>query len=325
MQLNRRQTLALFGASVVAQGFTTLAVAQAVRKLNILVGYPAGGAPDTVARAVGEGLRSQGCTALIDNKSGAGGRLAADILLAEPADGSAVMLVPGGNLTIYPHIYTKLRYNGLKDFAPLATACEFAFGMAVGPDVPAKTLADFIAWARANPGKAQFGSPGAGSAMHFIGVQLAAQATVELRHIPYRGGAPALNDVMGGTIPALFTTLSNLVQPHKAGKVRILAHSAARRLPGLPDVPTFSESGFPALTISEMFLFVAPARTTVAAQKDLVAMLSAAVAEPGVRSVLEAAEYTPLTLSQSAIASRLAAEYANWGALVKSTGYKSDD
>lgn len=156
--------------------------------------------------------------------------------------------------------------------------------MAVGPDAPAKTLADFIAWARANPGKAQFGSPGAGSAMHFIGVQLAAQATVELRHIPYRGGAPALNDVMGGTIPALFTTLSNLVQPHKAGKVRILAHSAARRLPGLPDVPTFSESGFPALTISEMFLFVAPARTTVAAQKDLVAMLSAAVAEPGVRS-----------------------------------------
>ena len=242
MQLNRRQTLALFGASVVAQGFTTLAVAQAVRKLNILVGYPAGGAPDTVARAVGEGLRSQGCTALIDNKSGAGGRLAADILLAEPTDGSAVMLVPGGNLTIYPHIYTKLRYNGLKDFAPLATACEFAFGMAVGPDVPAKTLADFIAWARANPGKAQFGSPGAGSAMHFIGVQLAAQATVELRHIPYRGGAPALNDVMGGTIPALFTTLSNLVQPARSGSWPTRLPDAC---PGYPTCRPSASRAFP--------------------------------------------------------------------------------
>lgn len=325
MPLNRRQALALFGASVVTRGLTTAAVAQSSCRLNILVGYPAGGAPDTVARTVGEGLRSQGCTALIDNKSGAGGRLAADALLAGPADGSAVMLVPGGNLTIYPHIYTKLRYDGLQDFAPLTTACEFAFGMAVGPDVPAKTLSEFIAWARANPGKTQLGSPGAGSAMHFIGVQLAAQAKVELQHIPYRGGAPALNDVMGGTIPAVFTTLSNLVQPHKAGKVRILAQSAARRLPGLPDVPTFNESGFPALTISEMFLFVAPARTPVATQKDLVAMLSSAVAEPGVRAVLEGAEYTPLTLSQSAIASRLAAEHAHWGALVKSTGYKSDD
>ena len=169
----------------------------------------------------------------------------------------------------------------------MATACEFAFGMAVGPDLPAKTLSEFIAWAPVNPGKAQFGFPGAGSAMHFIGVKLAAQAKFELQHIRDRGGAPALTDVMGGTIPAVFTTLSNLVQPHKAGKVRILAHSAAQRLPGLPDVPTFGE--------------------------------------PGARAVLEAAEYTPLTLSQEAIARRLVAENEHWRALVKSTGYKSED
>jgi len=325
MPLNRRQTLGLFGATVLTQGYMRTAAAQAARKLNMLVGYPAGGAPDTVARAVGEVMRTLGCNALIDNKGGAGGRLAADALLAGSADGSTVMLLPGGNLTIYPHIYAKLRYDGLRDFVPLATACEFAFGMAVGPEVPAKTLAEFIAWARANPGKAQFASPGAGSAMHFIGVQLATQGKFELQHIPYRGGAPALKDVMGGTIPAVFTTLSNLVQPHKAGKVRILAHSAAQRLSGLPDVPTFSESGFPTLTISEMFLFVAPARTPVAAQKDLSTLLTAAAAEPGVKSVLEAAEYTPLALSQEAITARLASEYAHWGAIVKATGYKSED
>ena len=324
MPLDRRQALALFGSAAV-MCCTTSATAQAARKLDMLVGFPAGGAPDTVARAVGEGLRRQGWAPLIDNKAGAGGRLAADALLAGPADGSAVMLVPGGNLTLYPHIHAKLRYDGLRDFTPLATACELVFGMAVGPEVPARTLSEFIAWARANPGKSQFGSPGAGSAMHFIGVQLAAQAKFELQHIPYRGGAPALNDVMGGTIPAVFTTLSNLSQPHKAGKLRILAHSAAHRLPGLPDVPTFSESGFPALTISEMFLFVAPARTPLAAQKDLAAMLTAAAADPGVRTLLEAAEFVPLALSQEGIARRLAAEYEHWGSLVKSTGYKSED
>lgn len=141
----------------------------------------------------------------------------------------------------------------------------------MGSEVPAKTLPEFIAWARVNPGKAQFGSSGAGSAMHFIGVQLAAQAKFELQHIPYRDGAPALTDVLGGTIPAVLTTPPNLVQPHKTGKVRILAHSAAQRLPGLPglpDMPTFSESGFPALTLSEIFLFVVPARAPVAVQKD---------------------------------------------------------
>ena len=325
MPLNRRQTLAVFSAAALSQGYMMTVAAQAARKLIVLVGYPAGGAPDAVARAVGEGLRTQGCTAMIDNKGGAGGRLAADALLSGPADGSTVMLLPGGNLTIYPHIYAKLRYDGLRDFVPLATACEFAFGMAVGPEVPAKTLAEFIAWARANPGKAQFASPGAGSAMHFIGVQLATQGKFELQHIPYRGGAPALKDVMGGTIPTVFTTLSNLIQPHKVGKVRILAHSAAQRLPGLPDVPTFSESGFPTLTISEMFLFVAPASTPVAAQKDLAALLTAAAAEPGVKAALEVAEYTPLALSQKAITARLAAEYEHWGAVVRATGYKSED
>lgn len=325
MPLNRRQTLILFGSSALLQGYTMTAAAQAIRKLTLLVGFPAGGAPDTVARAVGEGLRGQGCIALIDNKGGAGGRLAADTLLAGPADGSTVMLVPGGNLTLYPHIYAKLRYDGLRDFVPLATACEFAFGMAVGPEVPAKTLSEFIAWAQANPGKARFGSPGAGSAMHFIGVQLASQAKFEMQHIPYRGGAPAMTDVMGGTIPAVFTTLSNLVQPHKTGKVRILAHSAGQRLPGLPDVPTFKESGFPALTVSEMFIFVAQASTAPALQKELAAMLAAATAHPSVKAILEAAEFAPLALPQAAIAGRLASEHERWGSLVRGTGYRAED
>ena len=176
--MNRRQCIALLGATACGLSWPLMSRAQAGKKLTVLVGFPAGGAPDVVARAVSAGLRSHGYQAIVDNKAGAGGRLAVDLLLGAPADGSIILLVPAGTLTIYPHIYTKLRYDGLKDFAPLATACDFQFALAVGPAVPAtvKTVSDFVAWAKANPVRAQFGSPGAGSAMHFIGIELAREA-----------------------------------------------------------------------------------------------------------------------------------------------------
>lgn len=322
-RLHLQQLAALFAVATTPT-LMSRAHAQAGKKLNVLVGFPAGGAPDTVARAVGEGLRDLGYTAIVDNKAGAGGRLAADALMAGPADGSAVMLMPGGNLTIYPHIYPKLRYR-MADFALLATACEFEFALAVGPGTPAKTLAEFIAWAKANPAKAQFGSPGAGTAMHFIGVQLGQLGKFEFQHIPYRGGAPALSDTMGGTLPAVLTTLPNVLSAHKSGKVRILAHSGGTRNAAVPDVPTFKESGFPALTIGESFVWVAPAKTPAAVQKELAAALTAAVSKPKVKAALEAAEYDMLALTPEALAARLAKEDKHWAAIVKATGYKSED
>ncbi|TDM06085.1 MAG: ABC transporter substrate-binding protein [Ideonella sp. MAG2] len=318
------QQLAALAAAATTPLLMPLAHAQTGKRLNVLIGFPAGGAPDTVARAVGEGLRELGYTAVVDNKAGAGGRLAADALLAGPADGSTIMLMPGGNLTIYPHIYPKLRYR-LSDFALLGTATEFEFALAVGPGAPVKTLAEFIAWAKANPSKAQFGSPGAGTAMHFIGVQLGHLAKFEFQHIPYRGGAPALSDAMGGSLPALMTTLPNLLSAHKGGKVRILAHSGSTRNAALPDVPTFKEAGFPPLTIAESFVWVAPAKTPMAVQKELATALTTAVSNPKVKAALVAAEYDVLALSQEAIAARLAAETRQWADIVKTTGYKSED
>lgn len=322
-RLHLQRLAALFAAASMP-ALMARAHAQAGKKLNVLVGFPAGGAPDVVARAVGEGLRELGYTALVDNKVGAGGRLAADALLAGPADGSAIMLMPGGSLTIYPHIYPKLRYR-MADFALLGTACEFEFALAVGPGAPAKTLAEFIAWAKANPAKAQFGSPGAGTAMHFIGVQLGQLAKFDFQHIPYRGGAPALNDVMGGTLPALTTTLPNVLGAHKNGKVRILAHSGAARSAALPDVPTFKESGFPTLTIGESFVWVAPGKTPAAVQKELATALAAAVTSPKVKAALEAAEYDLLALTPEAVTARLTSESRHWAEIVKATGYKSED
>lgn len=325
MNITRRHCLITFGLAASA-GLPIAALAED-RKLPIYVGFPPGGAPDTVARAISDGLRGRGFMPLVENKPGAGGRLVADTLLNAPAGEPVTMLVPASMLTVYPHIYRKLRYEPLKDFAPVATACEFQFALAVGPAVPAsvKTLEDFLAWARANNAKAQFGTPGAGTPMHFIGIELARMSKTNLQHIPYKGGAPALTDTMGGSVAALITTLPLLVPSHKARRIRILAQTGATRLPGLPDVPTFKEAGFPGLTLSEMFVFMVPARTPAKLQGELASALAAAVAQPKVKAALDAADYTPLTLPPDAIRARLISESRHWGEVVKETGFKPED
>lgn len=323
--LTRRHTLSAI-AAVAAASILPLARAADEKKLQMLVGFPPGGAPDTVARAIGTALRTQGYTAIVENKAGAGGRLAMDALLNAPADASSVLLVPAGTLTIYPHIFSNFKYDTLKDVVPVATACEFQFGMAVGPAVPptVKTVNDFLAWCKANPGKAQYGTPGAGTAMHFIAMELGRLGKVPLQHIPYKGGAPALTDAMGGQIAAVFTTLPLLIQAHKAGKVRILAHSGESRLDAVKDVPTFKDSGFAHLTMSEMFVFVASSRMPVANQKLIAAALNAAVATATVKSTLDAAEYDPVSLTQDAIAARLKSEHQRWAQVVKASGFKAE-
>ena len=328
MTITRRDMIQLLGTGAAALSTGAglpVALAQPGGKLTILIGYPAGGAPDTVARSMTPALSSAGYMPIVDNRTGAGGRIATDALLKSPADGDTVMLAPGGSLTIYPHIYNKLHYDSLQDFAFIATACEFEFALAVGPQVPVETLAGFIAWAKANPAKSQFGTPGKGTGMHFLGVMLAREAKFEFQHIPYRGGAPALVDVMGGSVSSIFTTLPNVVQPHKAGKVRILAQSGAKRSPEMPDVPTFKESGFPNLTMSEMFVFVARAQTPPAQQQALTGTLNAAIATPDVQAALKNAEYSPLTLTPEQIEQRIKSEYARWGDVVKQTGYLAED
>lgn len=327
MKFNRRQLASLAG-SVAMTALLPLGVhAQDGRKLTIIAGFPAGGALDTVARAVAEGMRTQNYTAIVENKAGAGGRLAADALRGASADGTTVMIAPGGVLTIFPHIYNNLRYVPQRDFAPVATAGQFAFGMAVGPAVPAsvKTVADFVAWAKANPSKAQFGSPGAGTVMHFLGMELGRAGMFDFSHIPYRGGAPAMTDLMGGQISAIFTTLPLLINSHQANRVRILAHSGEERSSDVPDVPTFKEAGFPSMTMSEMFVIVASAKTAEPVRKELATALAAAINTTTVKKALEASGFDPLSLPVDQIGVRLQSETERWAKVVKATGYKAED
>jgi tripartite-type tricarboxylate transporter receptor subunit TctC len=252
MNLNRRAALSALSMTALGAA-TTPARSQSGRNLKWLVGYPPGGAVDVVARELAEAMRAQGFNVVVENRTGASGRLATEQMLAAPADGSTLVFMPGGNATIFPHVYPNLKYDPWKDLAPLGAVCQFSFALGIGPGTPARTLKEFVDWAKANPGKASYGTPGGGTAMHFLGVMFGRAAGFEFTHIPYRGGAAAIVDVLGGTVPALATTLPNLVQPYKQGKIRILAFTGEQRLPSLPDVPTFKELGYPGLVITESF------------------------------------------------------------------------
>ena len=211
---------------------------------RIVVGFPPGGAPDLVARRLAEQLTGKLAKAVIvDNRPGAGGRIAVDIARQSPPDGSTLLLNPAGVLTINPHIYKKLNYDPFKDFTPLSLAAVIDFGFGVGPAVPSdvKNIADFALWAKANMGKVSFGSPAAGAPPHFVGDALSRSLGLNMTHVPYRGGAPALNDLMGGQVAAVVLTLGDMIQNAKAGRLRLLASSGSARSRFAPQVATFTE------------------------------------------------------------------------------------
>lgn len=328
--MNRRlaMTAVTLAAATAASSPTsaqTAQTSQTPRTQKWLVGYPPGGAVDVVARELAEAMRAQGYSVIVENRTGASGRLATDQMMAAPADGGTLLVMPGGNATIFPHVYRELKHDPLKDMVALGAVCEFSFALGAGPGTPARTLKEFVDWARANPGKASYGTPGGGTAMHFMGVMLGRAAGFEFTHVPYRGGAAAIVDVLGGTVPALATTLPNLVQPYRQGKLRILAFSGEQRLSGLPDVPTFKELGYPGLVITESFGVFGSARLPAAVQAELHGAIHKAAADPRVIAALQKQEFQPLSLSQAAYAARLKADHDRWGPVIRATGYTAND
>ncbi len=315
----RRHALAYLSAAALP----TMAFGQG-KPLKFLVGYPAGGAVDVVARQVGEELRSFGYNTIVENRTGAAGQLATEAMLAAPADGSTIILMPGGNATIFPHVYSKLRY-AISDLAPLAGVCSFQFGLAAGPGTPARNLKEFVDWAKANPGKASYGTPGAGTVMHFMGVMFGRKAGIDFQHVPYRGGAAAMSDLLGGTIPALATTLPNLVTHHKSGKLRILGFTGDKPLPGLMGVQTFKEQGYPELQLNEIFGFFASSKTPKTTLAELERAVMSAAQQPRLVASIEKLEFDSDVKSAADLARHLKADFERWGPVVKATGYKAED
>jgi tripartite-type tricarboxylate transporter receptor subunit TctC len=317
-------------ASVAAFGSLSFAAnAQGIDQVKIINGFPAGGTADATSRRIGEKLGGTAYTknpAVVENKPGAGGRIACEVVKAANPDGATLLLTPYSMISIYPHIYSKLSYDPFKDFMPVSIAAVMTHALTVGPMVPAsvKTVKDYLAWAKANPDKANYGSPAAGSTPHFLAALLGLNTGVELKHVPYRGSAPAVAEMIGGQLASTSTPTGDALANHKAGKVRILATSGAKRTPFTPDVPTYAEAGFPELTTEEWFGFYAPAKTPAAVIASANAAINQALKD---KTVIDSLALMGLVAQGSTPAEMEAsqrAEFTRWGPLVKRIGFTAE-
>lgn len=263
---------------------------------------------------------------MVENRTGAGGQIAVSYVKGRPADGTTILQTPTSILTIYPHIYKKLPYDPMVDITPVTIGCIFDFGFAVGPAVPAsvKTVPEFLAWAKANPAGANYGSPAAGSTPHFIGALLGKKGGVELKHAAYRGTQPAMLDLLGGNISAVSGPIGDITQHLPTGKVRILGVSGAKRSRFAPDVPTFGEQGIQDMAHSEWFAFFLPAKASPELVAKLNASMKNALAQKDVIDGLgtfglEAMSSTPAELTEL-----LKKDTAKWAPIVKEVGFTAE-
>jgi tripartite-type tricarboxylate transporter receptor subunit TctC len=317
-------------ASLAALGsFPFAASAQAFEAVKIINGFPAGGTADATSRRVGDKLAGSAYSknaAVVENKPGAGGRIACDTVKAANPDGSVLLLTPYSCTSIYPHIYKTLSYDPFKDFVPVSMAAVMTHALTVGPMVPAsvKTVKDFLAWCKANPDKANYGSPAAGSTPHFLVALLGLNTGVDMKHVPYRGSLPAVADMIGGQLASTSTPTGDALANYKAGKVRILATSGAKRTPFTPDVPTYAEQGFPELTTEEWFGFYAPAKTPANVVANANAAINTALKD---KSVIDSLAIFGLVAQGSTSAEMDKSqkdEYNRWGPLVKRIGFTAE-
>lgn len=322
---------ALFGTAAALAACFSLPVARAQAALpaqaRIFVGFAPGGSPDYVARRLAEQLSGKlASTVIVENRPGAGSRIALDAARQTAPDGLTLLLSPAGIVSTNPHTYSKLNYDPFKDLSPITLTNTLTFGFAVGPAVPASVtdVASFAIWAKAQTAAVAFGSPAAGAPPHFIGDALSRSLDLNLTHAPYRGAAPAFNDLYGGSIAAISVTLADLVKPAEAKKLRIIGVSGAKRSPFAPEVPTFGEQGIKGLDRDDWFgLYVAGS-----ASPEVVQRLSAltkevqtgAAYQKALRdSFIEPAWSTPAELDK-----RGRDDLAYWGPIIKATGFKAD-
>ena len=288
--------------------------------LKIVVGYAPGGASDRAARLVADGLKDRlGVSVVVENKTGAGGRLAAQSVKTTPADQNVLMMGNPAINVVAPIVFKNVGYDQYKDFVPVATVTRYDFGIAVGPGAPVKDIGALIDWLKANPAQANIGVPATGSLPHFFALMLGEKAGVKTQVVGYRGSAPLATDLLGGIVPAAVDTTDSLVQMHEAGKLRVLAIGGAKRSPALPQVPTLKESGFDVVADGWNTLF-APASMPKAKVEMIAAAIEKMMAEPAMRKRFEAAQMMPETMSQAASSASLDAYRKVWEPVVKASG-----
>ena len=319
---------AAYGTLTAFSGRAGAQAAQPLETVKIITGFPPGGTSDTLCRRVAEGIKGSAFTkvAIVENKPGAGGQIAVTSMKGAATDGSILLQTPASMLMIYPHIYKSLPYNPFTDVTAVTLACTFDFGFCVGPAVPdsVKDIKQFLVWAKANPDKANYGSPAAGSVPHFIGVLLGQAGGIELKHVAYRGSAPAVQDLVAGQIQAVSAPVGEFTQQANAGKIRFLGVSGATRSRFAPDVPTFAEQGYKDLVFSEWFGFFAPGGTPAPVVMRANEALRKALAQKDVIDGLAVMGLEVKSSTPQELATLLKESYDRWGPIVKKIGFTAD-
>lgn len=325
----QRRTLLRAGAAFgggLAAGVPALA--QGSGNTFVWSGFPAGGLGDQVTRPLVEQMRGRYPQNIVyDTKPGAAGRIAAEYVKRSAADGNNILQCPGGVMTLHPHVFRKLSYDPLADFVPVAGLCSFCFVFTAGPGLPAsiRTVAEYVAWAKANPAQANYGVPSTGTALHMAGMMLSRATGAEMRAIPYKGGGPLLTDLLGGQVPVSFNVVSEVLPHIRAGKLRALAVTSPSRWKALAETPTLVELGYKDIAFVEWLGWLAPAGTPAARVAALNAGVNDALASPTMtevfaRNALEAYRVTP-----ERFAADVRHDHEYWAKVVKATGFTPED
>jgi tripartite-type tricarboxylate transporter receptor subunit TctC len=290
--------------------------------LKIVLPFAAGGSADAVARMLADHMqKSLGRPVIAENRPGAGGRIGLRAVKEAAPDGATLLLTAGGPLTIHPHVYPNLGYDPLVDLLPITQVIKFDLALAVSGKLPVRSLPELVAWLKANPEQGTFGSPGAGAAPHFLGVQFGRLAKLDLRHVAYTGTPVA--DLMTGRLPMHITTVGEVIEHHKSGSIRILATASASRSRFLPDVPTLRESGLD-VEAPNWFAMYAPAGTPATVAERLRAAILDALRNGEIRARIETLAYEVAGTTGEELARIQRADYERWGPIIKASGFKAD-
>jgi tripartite-type tricarboxylate transporter receptor subunit TctC len=320
---SRRAAIGMIAMGILA--FAPIGSASALdyptRPVRFVVGFPAGGATDILARLIGQRLSERlGQQFVIENKPGAGNNIGTEAVVNADPDGYTVLLINPANF-INASLYVNLRFNFIRDIAPVASFNRVPNVMTVASDVPAKTVAEFIAYVKANPGKVNMASSGNGTSVHLSGELFMAMSGAKMLHVPYRGAAPAITDLLGNRVQVIFDNMPSIIQHISSGSLRALAVTTAARSPELPDVPTVAET-VPGYEASALFGMGAPKKTPQEIVERLNREVNAVLAEPEMKKRLTELGGAPLISSPEAFGAMIAAETEKWETVVKSAGLR---
>ena len=306
--------LTVFGAPAGAQQFPT-------RVVKLVVPQTPGGATDVFARKIGQLLSERwGQPVVIENRAGAGGVVGTDVVAKSTPDGYTLLVTYAGSQAINASLYPKLPFDTVKDFQTVATLAVTPFILIVNPKLPAKDLAEFVALARARPDALTYASSGNGSVNHLLGEMLKAESGIKMLHVPYRGVAPAITDVIGGQVDSAFSSVPSVLQMVRSGNVRALAISSARRISAAPEIPTIAESGFPGFDVNPWWGILAPAGTDMAIVRKISSDVDSILRTKEMIDFLAAQGAEPFINSPEEFLKILEADVVKWAKVVKSAG-----